>query len=81
MEGNGPDRLKFRFYFWFNDDRCIVVENAGKSRKIGDVRGLIYGAGLDAIDIFKYKLCAEEPLALAPVEPMIRCEAGSNFRS
>lgn len=66
MEGNGPDRLKFRFYFWFNDDRCIVVENAGKSRENSEVRGLIYGACLDAIDIFKYKLCGEEPLALAP---------------
>jgi hypothetical protein len=33
MEGNGADRLKFRFYFWFNDDRCIVIENASKSCK------------------------------------------------
>lgn len=33
MEGNGADRLKFRFYFWFNDDRCVVVENAGKAGK------------------------------------------------
>jgi hypothetical protein len=78
---NGPDRLKFLFYFWFNQGRCVAIVNAGKNRKNRDVRGLIYGAGSDAIDIFKYKLCAEEPLALAPVEPMIRCAAGSNFRS
>jgi len=55
--------------------------NAGKSRKNSDARRLISGAGWDAIDIFKYKLCAEELLAIAPVEPMIRRAAGSNFRS
>ncbi|MDA9549590.1 hypothetical protein ACM43_35080 [Bradyrhizobium sp. CCBAU 45321] len=40
-------------------------------RKNSDVRELIPGVDLDAINIFKYKLCQEEPLALAHVEPTI----------